>query len=393
MLLSNSDQPRTISLFGATGSIGNSTLDLIRQHKEKFQIKVLTAHKNLDELVKLSIEFLPEIICISDENFYTQLKERISNPHIKIVAGEEGLLECASLDCDLHIAAIAGFAGLKPLLKGLEHCQMMGIANKEPIVAAGKFVLDKARKNNVQILPIDSEHNAIFQVFETHNYSAVKNLYITASGGAFRDLTLEECETKTPSDALRHPNWSMGQKITIDSATMMNKALEVIEAHELFNIPFENIKVLLHPQSLIHSMVEYNDGSVLSQMGSADMRTPIAYMLGYPNRIKTSGSILDFSNPIHFDLSPLDNDRFPAVNLAVNAANEGLSSRILLNAANEILVEEFLNRQIAFGRIVPYLFDILEKYQQKSVETLQDVYEIDRISRIFTLEFLKQQKG
>jgi 1-deoxy-D-xylulose-5-phosphate reductoisomerase len=269
----------------------------------------------------------------------------------------------------------------------------MGKANKEPIVAAGKFVLDKARNNNVQILPIDSEHNAIFQVFETHNYSAVKNLYITASGGAFRDLTLEECETKTPSEALRHPNWSMGQKITIDSATMMNKALEVIEAHELFNIPFENIKVLLHPQSLIHSMVEYNDGSVLSQMGSADMRTPIAYMLGYPNRIQTSGSVLDFSNSIQFDVSPLNNKRFPAVNLAINAARSGLSSRILLNAANEVLVEEFLNGQIAFGRIVPNLFDILEKYQQKSVETLQDVYEIDQISRILTLEFLKQKKG
>jgi 1-deoxy-D-xylulose-5-phosphate reductoisomerase len=393
MLYSNSDQPRTISLFGATGSIGNSTLDLIRQHKEKFQIKVLTAHKNCSSLATLAEEFSPEMICISDESLYTQLTETISNPHIKIVAGEQGLLECASVDCDLHIAAITGFAGLKPLLKGLEHCRMMGIANKEPIVAAGKFVLDKARNNNVQILPIDSEHNAIFQVFETHNYSAVKNLYITASGGAFRDLTLEECETKTPSEALRHPNWSMGQKITIDSATMMNKALEVIEAHELFNIPFENIKVLLHPQSLIHSMVEYNDGSVLSQMGSADMRTPIAYMLGYPNRIQTSGSVLDFSNSIQFDVSPLNNKRFPAVNLAINAARSGLSSRILLNAANEVLVEEFLNGQIAFGRIVPNLFDILEKYQQKSVETLQDVYEIDQISRILTLEFLKQKKG
>lgn len=389
--MSLTHSPKIISLFGSTGSVGQSTLDLIRYHPKKFKIKALTAQKNFELLAAQANEFNPEIICISDENFYKPLQNLISNKSIKIVTGFEGLQECAIEKCDLHIAAIMGFAGLDIMMRAMPHCSSMGIANKEPLVAAGRWIIEAAEAHKVKLLPIDSEHNAIFQVFEQHNKKSIERIYLTASGGAFRDLSLSEIENKNPVDALKHPNWSMGQKITIDSATMMNKALELIEAHELFEMPEDKIEVLLHPQSIIHGMVEYNDGSILSQMGAADMRTPIANMLGYPARIETSGARLSFANPHQLSFSKLDETRFRAVALAREVIAKGLFARIAFNAFNEVLVDEFLSEQIAFGRIVPYIEEMLAKTDSIIINNLPEIIEFDKLCRLRVAEFLKKK--
>ena len=389
--MSLTDRPKIISLFGSTGSIGQSTLDLIRHHPNSFKVKVLTAQKNFEQLAAQANEFNPEMICISDESFYTPLKALINNQSIKIVTGDAGLIECAEQACDLHIAAIMGFSGLTSMMAAMPYCRALGIANKEPLVAAGQFVLRAAQHHNVKIIPIDSEHNAIFQTFETHNQNAIERIYLTASGGAFRDFALEEIENKKPSDALKHPNWSMGAKITIDSATMMNKALELIEAHELFNLPEDKIEVLLHPESVIHGMVEYSDGSILSQMGAADMRTPIAHMLGFPARIKTSGATLSFAKPLNLNFSKLDETRFRAVALARQTVNSGLVARISFNAINEVLVTKFLAEEIAFGRIVPYIEEIMGVLDSPLINSLNDVIAYDTLCRTRTIEFLKKK--
>lgn len=383
--------PKTVSIFGATGSIGSSTLDIIRAHKTQFSVRVLTAHKNIDQLEKLAKEFSPELVVVGDEEAANHLKEqlKLDLPSLKILWGEGGLIEAARVNVDIHIAAIMGFAGLKPMIEGMPHCKKMAIANKEPLVAAGPFIKHEAQKHAVTLLPIDSEHNAIFQVFEKSNRKQITRIYLTASGGAFRDLTLEECETKTIDEALQHPNWSMGKKITIDSATMVNKALEIIEAHELFDLDVDQIEVLLHPQSVIHGMVEYEDGSILSQMGPADMRTPIAYTLGFPNRIKTTGAQLPLNAAhLNLQLSKLDDIRFPAVTIAKTCTKEGLDRRIAFNAINELLVDAFLCQKIAFGRIVPYIELMLGKLPRFVINSLDDIYAWDHSVRTQTTEFL-----
>jgi 1-deoxy-D-xylulose-5-phosphate reductoisomerase len=391
MFLTNS--PRTISLFGSTGSIGTSVLDLVRLHADKFKIKILTAHKNIDVLISQAREFKPECICISDESLYTELKQKLDMNDVKILTGVQGLIEAASIDTDIHIAAIVGFAGLKPMMAGMAYCKIMAIANKEPLVAAGSLVKELAAQHGTKIIPIDSEHNAIFQVFEKQNHAQISKLYITASGGPFRDMNLEQCEHMTPAQALKHPNWSMGAKISIDSATMMNKALEVIEAHELFDMPADKIDVLLHPQSTIHSMVEYDDGSVLAQMGASDMRTPIAYVLGYPHRITTSGQRLSFDRMVNLNLSPLDLNRFPAITMAKDAIRQGLYARIAMNAANEVLVDAFLkdNGHISFGRIVPYIKETMAKQSPIMLQSVDDIVGFDQHVRAQTIEFLLTQ--
>ncbi len=339
-------------------------------------------------------EFSPDYVCISDKSYYADLKNKLANSSIKILCGDDGLIEAAEQKTDIHVAAIVGFAGLKPILSGIPHCTTLAIANKEPLVAAGHIIKDIAQKHGTKIIPIDSEHNAIFQVFEKHNRDQISALYLTASGGPFRDLTLAECENKTVSEAVNHPNWSMGAKISVDSATMMNKALEVIEAYELFDMPSDKIHVLLHPQSVIHSMVEYYDGSVLAQLGASDMRTPIAYVLSYPDRMLTSGQVLSWNKVLDLKLSPLDHDRFPAINMAKWAIEQGAWARIAMNAANEVFVSEFLtqNDRISFGRIVPYIQEIMAKESVTMLHSVDDIMAYDKHIRQQSNEFLNHAR-
>jgi 1-deoxy-D-xylulose-5-phosphate reductoisomerase len=382
--------PKTIAIFGSTGSVGTSVLDLIRHHPENFSITVLTAHKNIDLLLRQAKEFNPQYICIADENSYKDFKEKLGTSTIKLLCGSQGLIEAAQISVDIHIAAIVGFAGLRPMIAGIPYTSIMAIANKEPLVSAGPLVKELACKHNTKLLPIDSEHSAIYQVFEKDNSANISKLYLTASGGPFRTMTVAQCEYATVQQAINHPNWSMGTKISIDSATMMNKALEIIEAHELFDMPSEKIDVLLHPQSIIHSMVEYDDGSVLAQLGASDMRTPIAHVLAYPHRIKTSGKRLSWQDIITLDLSPIDVNRFPAISLARFAIEQGLSTRIAMNAANEVLIEAFIHDEVSFGRIVPYIEEIITNQPQIMLNHLDDICAYDHSIRCQTTEFISK---
>ena len=289
-----SDDTKTISILGVTGSIGSSTSKVILSAPEQFNVQNVTAHSNVDELAKKAIALRAKRAIISDEQYYNDLKTALSATNIEVAAGRDSLIEFSQEPVDVTMAAVVGIAGLEPVMAAMKGSSAIAVANKEPLVSAGELVLDTAKKSGVKILPVDSEHNAIFQVLDEKRRNLIKRIILTASGGPFREYTLEQMVDITPQQAVKHPNWSMGAKISVDSATMMNKALEIIEAYYLFDMPANQIDVIIHPQSIIHSMVEYIDGSVLSQMGASDMCTPIAYALGWPNRIKTPGDTLDF---------------------------------------------------------------------------------------------------
>ncbi|MCB1551005.1 MAG: 1-deoxy-D-xylulose-5-phosphate reductoisomerase, partial [Alphaproteobacteria bacterium] len=326
--------------------------------------------------------FAPEFIAIADETLYQQLKDALSTTSIKIAAGRSAILEAASIPTDICMAAIVGIAGLEPVLTAIPHTKSLAIANKEPLVAAGKLVLDLAKQHGTNILPVDSEHNAIFQVFENHNRTQIKKIILTASGGPFRTWTKEQIAMATPEQAVNHPNWIMGRKISVDSASMMNKALEIIEAHYLFDIPANQIDVLIHPQSIIHSMVEYTDGSVLAQLGAPDMRTPIAYALAYPDRMTTTGKTLDWTTLSKLEFQQPDFNQFPSLGLAYDCLKSGQSACIALNAANEIAVEKFLNKEISFGQIIPILEKSIPHAQGRTVSSLEDIIALNQEIRI-----------
>ncbi|HRK97369.1 MAG TPA: 1-deoxy-D-xylulose-5-phosphate reductoisomerase [Alphaproteobacteria bacterium] len=375
-------EQKSISILGSTGSIGTSTIDLISQNPEQFKIRVLTAGRNLNLLIEQAKKFAPEFIAIADETLYQQLKDALSTTSIKIAAGRSAILEAASIPTDICMAAIVGIAGLEPVLTAIPHTKSLAIANKEPLVAAGKLVLDLAKQHGTNILPVDSEHNAIFQVFENHNRTQIKKIILTASGGPFRTWTKEQIAMATPEQAVNHPNWIMGRKISVDSASMMNKALEIIEAHYLFDIPANQIDVLIHPQSIIHSMVEYTDGSVLAQLGAPDMRTPIAYALAYPDRMTTTGKTLDWTTLSKLEFQQPDFNQFPSLGLAYDCLKSGQSACIALNAANEIAVEKFLNKEISFGQIIPILEKSIPHAQGRTVSSLEDIIALNQEIRI-----------
>lgn len=379
---------KTVSVLGSTGSVGTSTLDLLKFHKEKFKVHALTAFKNADLLIAQAVEFKPELVAIGDTNLFDQVKSALSSYGIKVVAGEEGILEAASGKVDIAIAAIVGMNGLKSAMECLGNAKALAIANKEPLVATGKLFLDLAKAKGTRILPLDSEHNAIFQVFEEKNRDAIDSLIITASGGPFRTWTYEQMETATLEQALKHPNWSMGSKITIDSATMMNKALEVIEAHYLFEMPPEKIEVLIHPQSVVHSMVSYKDGSVLAQLGAPDMRTPIAYALAWPERMETSGQKLDWSAVQNLEFYKPDFAQFPALRMAYECLRNGPAAPVTFNAANEIAVDAFLNKKIGFNDILRIVGKTLESQELEAVHTLEDVINLDKSVREKTKSYI-----
>ncbi|OGQ04126.1 MAG: 1-deoxy-D-xylulose-5-phosphate reductoisomerase [Deltaproteobacteria bacterium RIFCSPLOWO2_12_FULL_44_12] len=373
---------KKIVILGSTGSIGTNALDVIGNHPDRFDVVGLAAGANVDKLAKQIEQFHPEIVAVKEKSTAEALKNHVRGINgTKIVWGEEGFLEVATLgNADLVLSAIVGAAGLKPTYAALKAGKTVALANKESLVAAGEVMTKAQAEGNATLLPVDSEHSAIHQVLKG-NPKEVVRIILTASGGPFRSVSAKGLEKVSVEEALKHPNWSMGEKITVDSATLMNKGLEIIEAHWLFKLPPEKISVKIHPQSIVHSLVEYVDGSVLAQLGWPDMRTPIAYALAYPERIETKCRSLDLvaTSPLTFE-EP-DTKRFPCLNLARQALEMGRTFPCVLNAANEVAVAAFLRRQTTFLGIPSLVEKVLETHEAFDLKTLEDVLEADRWAR------------
>ena len=387
---------KRISIFGATGSVGQNTLDLISRDRESYEIVVLTAGSNIDLLIKAALEFKPQAIVAATNDQFKELKNALSNTEINIGTGRAALLESASRKCDLAFSAIVGAAGLEPGLIALENGANLALANKESMVAAGDLVKKTAFKNNCKLIPVDSEHSAIFQALHGESVNSIERVILTASGGAFRDWTIEEIAKATPEQASTHPNWNMGQRITIDSASMFNKALEVIEAKELFNLKAKQIEVLVHPQSLVHAIVGFCDGGMLAHLGPPDMRHAIGYALNYPNRKTLPLEKLDFtkSSPLTF-LEP-DKERFPAISLAYDVMALGGISGAVFNAAKETALDGFLAKQIGFLDmsiiVEKTITEICHlKNCHKTEICLSNILDIDSLSRTFAAELIQMQ--
>ncbi len=372
---------KSISILGATGSVGLNTIDLVRHNPKKFNVVALTANTNVEELSRLSIEFDAEIAVIADESKFPALKDALSHTTIQCGAGEAGLIEAAERESDLVMAAIVGAAGLRPTLAAVRRGATIALANKECLVCAGDLFMTEAQKNGARLLPVDSEHNAIFQVFAFDQAKSVEKIILTASGGPFWNRRDECLRSVTPSEAIAHPNWEMGQKISVDSATMMNKGLEIIEAYHLFPVSPQQIEVVVHPQSVVHSMVQYTDGSVLAQMGSPDMRTPIAFALSWPERMKAPVERLSLPDVGQLTFSKPDFETFPCLQLAMEALEQGGAAPAILNAANEIAVEAFLNELIAFTDISSVVKATLDKIDMKAPQSLSMVFALDLEAR------------
>lgn len=378
-----------ISILGASGSIGTQTLDVIRAHPDKFRLAAASVGRNVEAAKRLIDEFSPRLVAAADRDAYEALR-REYNGRTAIVYGEEGLIEAAVCpEADVVVTAVVGSIGLVPTLKAIEAGKTIALANKETLVVAGHLVTAAAKKRGVPLLPVDSEHSAIFQCLQGEKPEHVQKLILTASGGSFRDRTREELAHVTVEEALRHPNWSMGAKITIDSATMMNKGFEVIEAHWLFRLPYERIDVVLHRESVIHSLVEFCDTSVLAQLGTPDMRVPIQYALAYPERLPLSVAKplnLATLGALHF--APVDFERYRCLRLAYEAGKRGGSLPVVLNAANEEAVAAFLAGRIPFLAIEEWIERALERHQPVSDPQLEEIREIDAEARAYVRSLL-----
>ncbi len=372
---------RTISIFGATGSVGSSTLDLIRLERDKYRVLALTANSDAEGLAKLAKEFDAQVAVIADASRYDLLKDLLAGTGTEVAAGPDKLVDAASLGADWTMAAIVGCAGLPPTLAALQCGKTVALANKEALVSAGALMMAEAEQAGAILLPVDSEHNAIFQCLQGGRIDQVRKITLTASGGPFRTWSKEKMASVTPAQAVAHPNWDMGAKISVDSATMMNKGLELIEAHHLFPVGLENIDILVHPQSVIHSMVEYHDCSTLAQLGSPDMRIPIASALAWPDRMKTDCLPLDLTKIATLDFEAPDNDRFPAIKLARSAIEAGGAVPAILNAANEVAVAGFLKGDVQFLEITDIVSHIIDSYSPPNPDNLADILEIDTKTR------------
>jgi 1-deoxy-D-xylulose-5-phosphate reductoisomerase len=374
---------KKISILGSTGSIGVNTLNVVLQNKMQFSVVALAAGRNID-LLKAQIEqFHPLIAAVMDETHAVRLKKLLSpDCRTEILWGPAGYREVARVpEAEMVISAMVGAAGLVPTLEAIDAGKHVALANKETLVAAGHLVVEKARAKNVQILPVDSEHSAVFQCLSGQREQDIRRIILTASGGPFRTLSRAQLEQVTPADALKHPNWEMGRKITIDSASMMNKGLEIIEARWLFGLDIDRIDVLLHPQSVIHSMVEFVDGSVMAQLGIPDMRIPIAYALSFPSRLPNHGVALDFLKATPLEFFQPDPDRFPCLKLATDAGRAGGTLPVVLNGANEVAVEAFLQGIIKFTQLSVVISEALSRHRWLSAPGLEEILEADRWSR------------
>ena len=381
---------KQIAILGSTGSIGTQTLDVVRQHPEAFSVYALSAHRSIDLLIKQALEFNPAVVCIADETYYRPLCEALSDLPICVLAGEKALAEMVTMSAiDIVVAAMVGYAGLRPTIEAIKAKKTIALANKETLVVAGEIIDRLAKRYKVDILPVDSEHSAIFQSLVGEDMTSVEKLLLTASGGPFRNFTLEQMQHVTAAEALRHPNWEMGAKITIDSASMMNKGFEVIEARWLFNIPVDKIQVLVHPQSVVHSAVQFVDGSVKAQLGTPDMRMPIQYALTYPERWMSDVARLDLFATQSLTFEEPDLKRFPNLALAYEAMNKGGNMPCVLNAANEVVNLAFREGQCSFMQMSDVIAKTMEKTMFITEPTYEDYVQTDKEARKIALELLK----
>ena len=375
----------TLSILGSTGTIGRNTLDIVALHPDRFIVAALAAQENVELLAEQAKTFRAKFAAIGNEAHYAQLKELLAGTHIEIAAGSDAVIAAAEMHCDVVMSAIVGAAGLKPTLAAIKKGHRIALANKECLVCAGELLNEEMKKYGAHIIPVDSEHSGVFQLLSSstidHRPSTVT---LTASGGPFREFTLAELKTVTPQQAVAHPNWRMGAKISVDSATLMNKGLELIEAHYLFHIPPEKLSAIIHPQSIVHALVEFVDGSVLAQLSNPDMRAPIAYALSYPDRIETPVAKLDLAALGKLTFETPDEVRFPALRLARQTLKAGGAAPTILNAANEIAVARFLRGEIAFLDIATVVEKALETIGQKMPSSVDEIFNLDARVRHFS---------
>ena len=372
---------RTISILGATGSVGASTLDLIRRERDKWRVVALTANSQVRDLAALAREFSAEIAVVADESCLADLRAALAGTTTATAAGPVALIEAASRPADIVVAAIVGTAGLAPTMAAIEQGRTVALANKEALVSAGDVMTAAVARYGTTLLPVDSEHNAIFQCLAGNDLAHVRSITLTASGGPFRDWSMAQLRAATPAQAVKHPNWDMGAKISVDSATMFNKGLELIEAHHLFPVGHDKLRIVIHPQSVVHSMVEYRDGSTLAQLGPSDMRVPIASALAWPARMDTPCAPLDLAALGELTFRAPDEVRFPATRLAREAVEAGGAAPAVLNAANEIAVAAFLAGHIPFTRIAAYVAQVLADTVLPAPATLAEVIAVDAQAR------------
>lgn len=381
---------QTVAILGSTGSIGTQTLDVIDRHSELFEVYALTAHSNIDLLVEQAKKYRPEVVAIADERHYKTLREALDGLPVKVFAGADSICQIAAMSpIDTVVTAMVGYSGLLPTVRAIEAGKKIALANKETLVVAGELVTDLALRNRVDIVPIDSEHSAIFQCLVGENENSVEKLILTASGGAFRDTLKDDLRLATAADALRHPTWKMGAKITIDSATMMNKGFEVIEARWLFDIPIDKIEVIIHPQSIVHSMVQFCDGSIKAQLGQPDMRHPIQYALTFPDRLDAQVERANLADIHQLTFEKPDYEKFRNLGLAYDALRRGGNIPCILNAANEVAVDAFLKGKIGFFAMSDIIEQTISETAFISSPTLDDYIATDREARARTSAKIK----
>ena len=386
--LSVDRKPKNVTILGSTGSIGCNTLDLISRNPDQYNVMALTANQNVDLLAEQAMKFNADMAVIADEMLLADLKSALSGTNVVVAAGKEALNEAADMPAEWVMSSIVGAAGLRPTLTAVRRGATVALANKECLVCAGEFMMDQVKTSGATILPVDSEHNAVYQIFDFEHPETIEKITLTASGGPFWNTDISQMAAITPQQAIKHPNWAMGAKISVDSATMMNKGLEIIEAYYLFPVRKDQLDIVIHPESIIHSMVSYMDGSVLAQLGTPDMRTPISYTLGWPNRMNSPSKKLDLTEigSLHF-IKP-DVDRFPALNLTREVLQCGGSAPTILNASNEVAVYAFLEGKIKFldiAKIVEETLNAIDFYDMKS---LSDVHEVDENARRVSNELI-----
>lgn len=372
---------KSLSILGATGSIGQSTLDLVRRQPDAFSVEVLTAQANVDGLAQAAKDVKAKRAVIGNESHYAALKAALAGTGIEVSAGRAAVIDAAACGADWTMASIVGCAGLEPVMAAIQRGGTIALANKESLVSAGDVLMAAVRDHGATLLPVDSEHNAIFQCFERENAAQVRRVILTASGGPFRQLGADMLSKVTPEQAVKHPNWSMGAKISVDSASLMNKGLELIEAYHLFPVTVDQLAVIVHPQSVVHSMVEYQDGSVLAQLGSPDMRTPISYCLAWPERMPAPVERLDLAKIAQLSFEAPDLERFPCLRLAKDALAQGRGAPAILNAANEIAVAAFLDKRIGFMDIPSVVESVLAGYDAPVPATIADILALDSEAR------------
>ena len=382
---------KQLAILGSTGSIGTQTLDVVRQHPEAFSVYALTAHRSVDVLIQQALEFNPAVVCIADESCYPRLRDALSDLPIRVMAGEKAIAEMVTMpQIDVVVAAMVGYAGLRPTIEAIRAKKTIALANKETLVVAGEIICRLAQRYKVPILPVDSEHSAIFQSLVGEDMVSVEKLLLTASGGPFRTFTYEQMRHVTAAQALQHPNWEMGAKITIDSASMMNKGFEVIEARWLFDIPVDKIQVLVHPQSVIHSAVQFVDGSVKAQLGTPDMRMPIQYALTYPQRWQSDVPRLDLFKTQQLTFEEPDLQRFPNLRLAYEAIAQGGNMPCVLNAANEVVNLAFREGTCGFLQMSDVIASTMQRTTFIAEPTYEDYVQTDREARKIAKELIKK---